>query len=128
MNFEQGSYLTRSSMPPKLLQPAEEAGPEKLASAPECEMPLDVPLKELLRRYEKHIFQNFAASCHGRPTLQEVDAFCKTMQISRANLLSKNAGISIMRIMRSVLRKILINEKPREKPISPKSHKTRQKS
>ena len=89
MNFEQGSYLTRSSMPPKLLQPAEEAGPEKLASAPECEMPLDVPLKELLRRYEKHIFQNFAASCHGRPTLQEVDAFCKTMQISRATYYRK---------------------------------------
>lgn len=88
MNFEQDTYLSLKSMPPKLLTPDVSFDPSPLFSQPSASHELR-PLKEMLWLYEQNIFQEFLTEHHGKPSLAEIDAFCKTLNISRASYYRK---------------------------------------
>ena len=88
MNFESGDYLTRHSMPPKLLHP-NPSEPVSDFSEQDTSLLPDSSLKAMLHRYELRIFQNFLFTHQNKPSLEEIDEFCKTLQISRATYYRK---------------------------------------
>lgn len=88
MNFEQGMYLSLDSMPPKLS--STETTASKFST---CDTDNGIsklrPLKEMLAQYEQQIFQNFFHSTNGKPSLEDIDALCKALDISRATYYRK---------------------------------------
>lgn len=87
MNFEQDVYLSVKSMPPKLLT-QEASSKDPFGALPEQKSEI-LSLKEMLNQYERKIFLNFLGKHDNRPSLDEIDNFCRTLQISRATYYRK---------------------------------------
>lgn len=86
VNFESTTYLSREFLPTSLKNQRKSSS---LGVLRQVNFNGSGSLKDRLRQYEQEIFSNFLSQHEGKPSLEDIDAFCEALQISRATYYRK---------------------------------------